>query len=65
MHCYMQYSAHIVTSGIHLLLFSHAQRADRVELDMRVNGEGRSTYPGPHADAFACVCVCMRASMCL
>lgn len=33
----MQYPTHITTYWIHLLVFSHAQRADRMEFEMGVN----------------------------
>lgn len=42
MHYYMQYPTHITTHQIHLLVFSHAQRADRMELKIGVNGRESS-----------------------
>lgn len=42
MHYYMQYPTHITTCWIHLLVFSHAQTADRMEFKIGVNEMERS-----------------------
>ena len=50
MHYYMQYPTHITTYWIHLLVFSHAQRADRMEFKIGVN----------EREGNECVCTCAR-----